>query len=129
MKFKTFVVLAVLVAVLVAVLAPVALAAAPKVTLKGPSSVNLNAKFTVSGTVTNPSSSKPSTLVTIQKKNGTAWQKVAQFTTRWINGKGLFQGKLKATNPTMSLIKYRAVYANGSGAVKGYSKTLIIAVQ
>jgi hypothetical protein len=129
MKIKSFVVLAVLAAVLIAALAPIALAATPKVTLKGPSSVNLNAKFTVSGTVTNPSSSKPSTLVTIQKKNGTAWQKVAQVTTKWINGKGLFTAKLKATNPTMSLIKYRAVYANSAGTVKGYSKTLIIAVQ
>jgi hypothetical protein len=129
MKFKSFVVLAVLAAVLLAALAPMALAATPKVTLKGPSSVNLNAKFTVNGTVTNPSSSKPSTLVTIQKKNGTAWQKVAQVTTKWINGKGLFTAKLTATNPTMSLIKYRAVYANSSGSVKGYSKTLIIAVQ
>ena len=119
-----------LLAVLLVVLAPTVLAsrtATPVVTLKGPGSVDLNHKFTVTGTVKNPGSSKPSMYVTIQKKNNTAWQKVAQVTTKWINGEGLFSAKLKATDPTMSLIRYRAVYA--SGGVKGYSKTLIIAVQ
>ena len=128
MKLKTFVMLAVVVAVLVAALAPVALAAAPKVTLKGPSSgnVTLNKWFTVNGTVKG-GGGQNATFVTIQKKVDNAWTKVAQVKTKWLNGQGIFHARLKATNPTMSLLRYRAVYA--SGGVNGYSKTLILAVQ
>jgi hypothetical protein len=113
----------------VIILAPAVFAGAmaPTVTLKGPSSVDLNATFKVSGTVKNTNGGKAAMYVTIQKKSNTAWKKVAQVKAKWLNTKGIFSAKLKATNPTMSLIRYRAVWA--AGGVKGYSKTLVIAVQ
>jgi hypothetical protein len=126
---KVWLVLVVLAAFAVIVFAPAVFAGAmpPVVTLKGPSSVNLNANFKVSGTVKNTSGGKGSKFVTIQKKSGSAWQIIKQVQAKWLNNKGIFSTTLKATNPTMSLIKYRAVWA--SGGVNGYSKTLIIAVQ
>ncbi|MCX6363087.1 MAG: hypothetical protein NTW58_02735 [Actinobacteria bacterium] len=122
--------LVLLAAFAVLILAPAVFAGAmaPIVTLKGPLSVDLNATFTVNGTVKNTNGGKGSTYVTIQKKSNNAWKKVTQVKADWLNGnKGIFSAKLKATNPTMSLIKYRAVWA--AGGVNGYSKTLIIAVQ
>jgi hypothetical protein len=129
-RAKVWMVLVLLAAFAVIILAPAVFAGAmaPIVTLKGPSSVDLNAGFTVNGTVKNTNGGEGSKYVIIQKKSNNAWKKVAQVKANWLNGnKGIFSAKLKATNPTMSLIKYRAVWA--AGGVKGYSKTLIIAVQ
>ena len=128
-RARVWMALALVAAFAVIVFAPAVFAGAmaPVVTLKGPSSVNLNASFKVTGTVKNTSGGKGSTFVTIQKKSSNAWQKVAQVKAKWLNNKGIFSATLKATNPTMSLIRYRAVWA--SGGVNGYSKTLVIAVQ
>jgi len=129
-RARVWMALVLMAAFAVIILAPAVFAGAmaPIVTLKGPSSVDLNATFTVNGTVKNTNGGKGSTYVTIQKKSNNAWKKVTQVKTNWLNGnKGLFSAKLKATNPTMSLIRYRAVWA--AGGVNGYSKTLIIAVQ
>ena len=129
-RARVWMALVLMAAFAVIILAPAVFAGAmaPIVTLKGPSSVDLNATFTVNGTVKNTNGGKGSTYVTIQKKSNNGWKKVTQVKANWLNGnKGLFSAKLKATNPTMSLIRYRAVWA--AGGVNGYSKTLIIAVQ
>ena len=127
---RVWMVLVLLAAFAVIILAPAVFAGAmaPVVTLKGPSSVDLNAAFTVNGTVKNTNGGTGSKYVTIQKKSYSSWVKVAQVKPDWLNGnKGIFSAKLTATDPTMSLIRYRAVGA--AGGVKGYSKNLIIAVQ
>jgi len=127
---KVWMTLVLLAAFAVIILAPAVFAGAmpPIVTLKGPSSVDLNDSFTVNGTLKNTNGGEGAKYVIIQKKSNNAWKKVAQVKSDWLNGdKGLFSAKLKATNPTMSLIRYRAVWE--AGGVKGYSKTLIIAVQ
>ena len=126
---KVWMTLVLLAAFAVIILAPAvfAMPMAPIVTLKGPSSVTLNASFTVKGTLKNTNGGEGSKYVIIQKRSNDTWKKVAQVQAEWLNNKGIFSAKLKATNPTMSLIKYRAVWS--AGGVKGHSKTLIIAVQ
>ena len=129
-RARVWMVLVLLAAFAVIVLAPAVFAGAmaPAVTLKGPSSVKLNATVKMNGTVLNTNGGKGAMYVVIQQKINTAWKKVAQVKPVWLNGKkGQFAAKVKATDPTMSLVRYRAVWA--AGGVKGYSKTLIIAVQ
>jgi len=112
------------------ILAPAVFAGAmaPVVTLKGPSSVDLNATFAVAGVVKNTNGGDGAKYVIIKKRSNNSWKKVAQVKANWLNGdKGLFSATLKATNPTMSLIKYRAFWE--AGGVVGHSKTLTIAVQ
>jgi hypothetical protein len=127
---RTWIVMVVLVALAVAVLAPTVFAGAmaPDVTLKGPSSVRLNATMTLSGTVLNTNGGDGAMYVVIQKRVSSSWKNIAHVRPLWMNGpKGHFAAKVKATDPAMSLLRYRAVWQ--AGGVKGYSKTLIIAVQ
>ena len=115
---------------LVVVLAPNVLAGAmaPDVTLKGPGDAALNSTVTLGGTVLNTNGGKGATYVVIQQKQNTAWKTIAKVKPRWTNGdKGHFAAKVTVKNPAMSLCRYRAVWE--AGGVKGYSKTLIIAVQ
>lgn len=129
-RARVWMVSALLAAFAVIILAPAVFAGAmaPIVTLKGPSSVDLNATFTVTGTVKNTNGGEGAKFVIIKKRSNNAWKKVAQVEANWLNGnKGIFSAKLKATNPTMSLIRYRAFWE--AGGVVGHSKTLTIAVQ
>ena len=127
---KTWIVMVVLAALAVAVVAPTVFAGAmaPDVTLKGPSSVKLNATMTLSGTVLNTNGGDGAMYVVIQKRVNSTWKNIAHVKPVWMNGpRGHFAAKVRATNPAMSLLRFRAVWR--AGGVKGYSRTLIIAVQ
>ena len=118
------------VAFLVVVLAPSVLAGAmaPEVTLKGPGDAELNSKVTLSGTVLNTNGGQGAMYVVIQQKQNTAWKQIAKVKPHWTNSDtGSFGKQITVKNPAMSLCRYRAVWQ--AGGVKGYSKTLIIAVQ
>ena len=117
-------------AVLVVAVAPAVLAGAmaPVVTLKGPSSADLNATARLSGTVLNTNGGEGAMYVVIQQKINTAWRVIAKAKPRWTDSDpGTYVVSIKVKNPAMSLSRYRAVWE--AGGVKGYSKTLIIAVQ
>jgi hypothetical protein len=119
-----------LVAFLVVILAPTVLAGAmaPDVTLKGPGDAALNSTVTLSGTVLNTNGGEGAMYVVIQQKHNMAWKNIAKAKPYWTNGdKGNFSARITVKNPAMSLCRYRAVWE--AGGVKGYSKTLIIAVQ
>ena len=121
----------ILVVALVAVIVvPVVLAGAmaPEVTLKGPSQADLNDKVTLSGTVVNTNGGDGATYVAIQQKLNTSWKVIAKAKPRWTDSDtGSYAVKIRVKNPAMSLCRYRAVWQ--AGGVKGYSKTLIIAVE
>lgn len=120
----------VITALVIVVLAPVVLAGAmpPTVTLKGPSDANLNARVTLSGTLVNTNGGKGAKYVVIQQKLNTSWKIIAKTQPHWLNGpNGKYAVKITVKNPAMSLSRYRAVWK--CGGVKGYSRTLIIAVQ
>lgn len=118
-----------LVALMVVGLAPVVLAGAmpPQVTLKGPGDAALNAQVTLNGTVLNTNGGEGAMYVVIQQKMNTAWKAIAKAKPYWTNSdKGRFSTEIRVKNPAMSLCRYRAVWE--AGDVRGYSKTLIIAV-
>jgi hypothetical protein len=124
------VVLLTLVAFLIVVLAPVVLAGAmaPQVTLKGPGDAALNQKASLSGTVLNTNGGEGAMYVVIQQKINSAWKVIAKTKPRWTDSDtGAYAVSITVKNPAMSLCRYRAVWE--AGGVKGYSKTLIIAVQ
>jgi hypothetical protein len=115
---------------LVVGLAPSVLAGAmaPEVTLRGPSDAELNSKVALSGTVLNTNGGEGAMYVVIQQKQNTAWKNIAKAKPYWTNSdKGRFSARITVKNPAMSLCRYRAVWQ--AGGVKGYSRTLIIAVQ
>ena len=119
-----------LVAVVAVAVVPAVLAGAmaPEVTLKGPSDADLNQQVTLRGTVVNTNGGEGATYVAIQQKLNTSWKVIAKVKPRWTDSDtGSYAVKIRVKNPAMSLCRYRAVWQ--AGGVKGYSKTLIIAVE
>jgi hypothetical protein len=119
-----------LVAFLVVAVAPAVLAGAmaPEVTLRGPSSADLNANVRVGGAVVNTNGGEGAMYVVVQQRFNKAWRVIAKAKPRWTDGDtGTYVTTIKVKDPAMSLCRYRAVWE--AGGVKGYSKTLVIAVQ
>jgi hypothetical protein len=119
-----------LIAVAAVALVPAVLAGAmaPEVTLRGPGQADLNQRVTLNGTVLNTNGGEGAMYVVIQQKLNTAWKVIAKAKPRWTNSEtGSYAVKISVKNPAMSLCRYRAVWE--AGGVKGYSKTLIIAVE
>jgi hypothetical protein len=122
--------LAALVVLLLVAIAPAvhAGAMAPRVTLKGPGQAGLNEQVTLSGTVVNTNGGEGAMYVVIQQKIDGAWRIIAKTKPRWTNSEvGAFAVPVKVRNPSMSLCRYRAVWE--AGDVRGYSRTLVIAVE
>jgi hypothetical protein len=103
-------------------------AMAPRVTLKGPDQAGLNELVPLSGTVANTNGGEGAMYVVIQQKIDGAWRIIAKTKPRWTNSDvGTYAARVKVRNPAMSLCRYRAVWE--AGGVRGYSRTLIIAVE
>lgn len=119
-----------LVALSMAALAPVVLAGAmaPRVTLKGPAQAELNERAALRGTVANTNGGEGAMYVAIQQKVDRAWKVIAKVKPRWTDSDvGTYVATIKVRDPAMSLCRYRAVWE--AGGVRGYSKTLVIAVE
>jgi len=117
-------------ALLIVALAPAVMAGAiaPEVTLRGPAQADLNEKVVLNGTVLNTNGGEGAMYVVIQQKLNRSWKVIAKTKPRWTDSEtGSFAAKIRVKNPAMSLCRYRAVWQ--AGGVKGYSKTLIIAVE
>lgn len=118
-----------LVTLLIVTLAPVVVAGAmaPRVTLKGPRQAELNEPVALSGTVANTNGGEGAMYVVVQQKVDGAWRIIAKAKPRWTDSAvGAYAVTVKVKDPAMSLCRYRAVWE--AGGVRGYSKTLIIAV-